>query len=243
MKLKILLPFVICILLAACQKETAEPELSDSTKEQILKKWIVPTGSNLAYSSIEFVGEEIFIVTLEDGTSLSGTYLIDTDQGIITLNGVGSLQIMSLASNTFEFKIQLLNSTPFITTICTSGMQMANSAKTELLTHNWELYKSYDNDFGVYDTTYFPETYQNSEGPVKGNIIFSKYGTYFATIINKTATGFDTSFLSRSWEWVDPNETTFKYFDDIDTGRVVIDELSRTKLNMHEGESAYFLRH
>ena len=38
------------------------------------------------------------------------------------------------------------------------------------------------------------------------------------------------------------NETNFKYYDEINTGNVVIDKLFKTKLNMHVGESAYFLK-
>ena len=246
MKITAFLLLSIIIINVSCKKGTLTEDSSIIELSQLQKKWNLPSSNNLNYYWIEFVPGNTYIILQNDGESKSGKYSVAADGKTVTLSGLGTLIISNLNSNSFGFSLRSYNSTNSISTNGVAGAQTVSSTNTDLICQNWNIYKSYDVADNGYDTTYYPQTYQNSEGMIKGEAIFSHYGTYFVTRIDKTLTGVDTFYFNGIWNWNNPSETLISYVESTnpsDTGSLSIQQLTATNLQMEEDSSIYFFSH
>ncbi len=251
MKTRLLLFLAVIAGIISCQKELANENgtlIPPSTTAQLQKKWTLPSVNNLNYDFIEFAPGSTYIILQQDGASKTGKYNVSADGKTITLEGLGTVEVSSLSDTAFNFSMRLSGSTTAVTANSIVAAQRPGSPNADLLCQDWNLYKSYDFvSTNQYDSIYYPQTYQDSSyGMIKGEVIFSSYGTYFATTIEKNASGADTSYLNGVWNWTSASQTAIRYTDATDTlntGLLDIQELSTTNLRWLEDSSIYFLNH
>jgi hypothetical protein len=247
MRRNVFLFVMLVVVLMACQKEITDALSSDSPTLLLKKKWVLPASNNLNYQWIEFAPGNTYIILDKNGDSHAGKYTLSADGKSVILAGLGTMQISSLTSTALNFSLQLNGSGTPLAATSLAATQRIHSLNTDMVCQYWNLYKSYDYmNAGVYDTVLYPQTNQNSAGMIKGEVIFSTFGTYFVTTIDKTFSGYDTSYLNGVWNWVNATETSINYHeatDTLNTGLLNLEELTNANLRFNEDSSIYFLTH
>lgn len=175
-----------------------------------------------------------------------GTYSMEASGSRINLSGFGALTINDLTDKNLSFDL-FIDGGSIIKGLKSFPTPLINTKATmrQIISQPWVVYKTILDNGQSYDTTYFPQTFQNSEGLIHVDVIFSPSGTYLVTNIRKLATGVDTSYLYRGWKWHDSAQTELKYFDipaSSDSGIAKIVKLTEDSLDMQDEIGYYFTR-
>jgi hypothetical protein len=212
MKKYLIVLAALSIIVAACKKSDPEPEPQNTSTPTSFSKfarlWNVGDGSgrvnaNLSdYTSFEFLIDRTYVVTLKNATRITGTFTINADTTVFTLNGFGVLTVTTLSDNTFNFTL-ILNSAPATTVTIYStspSAPISGTSKTEKLCRGWKLYSRTNN--GV------PDANVNSlltAGTVYAHVTLSAYGTYFTETFTTGQPA--PTFAYRVWQWKDDSQT------------------------------------
>ena len=236
MKTKLAYLLVLTLTAISCQKD--ESQSFEEVKNLIPKEWFIPSDDQYIsfefYDNNKYVVRRYYIDVHEDYLS-SGNYTLSSDGKTLNLGRNGTISIISVSKDRFDFKIDWGGSSHTLS--ATPSKAISSTQKTALLCRKWNLEKQITRSFfGTLDTI----LQSKIEKPIE--VTFSKYGT--AVISNSTRC--TASF----WGWNDNTQTVLYLRDEmIDSysgyyygvKNFSVEELTDTSLVLkHNGDNEMF---